>query len=263
MRTLIRSFLEWWKEFWRGIEGPELEPRFWHSHYLSHRATHHVLARLGHHLNGVVIDIGAGTGTGAAYLDHGYTDYFPTDLSSGRDPNDRHISLKSVRVMQNCSAYDLPFSDSSFGGAMMLMVLEHLENPKIALSEAFRTLAPGGKFLASTPFAFPVHGAPYDFRRWTPAGLESEFRAVGFDIEECVACGGLFSSLALNWNLGWRYSVVESGRLTSLLVTLGLPLCLIVQGTINLLALILDRLDSRRVLPLAIVILARKPEEAL
>ena len=105
VRHVLGRMLACWIAFWRSLEGSELEPRIWHSHYLSHRVSRDVLKRLGNRLKGRVIDIGAGTGHGEVYLGKDVTTYYPTDLPSGRDVNDRHISRKGkapVRLHFRC-----------------------------------------------------------------------------------------------------------------------------------------------------------------
>ena len=44
-----------------------------------------------------------------------------------------------------------PFQDSQFEGAVCIEVLEHLYDPKFAVAEIYRTLTPGGLFIASVP----------------------------------------------------------------------------------------------------------------
>jgi SAM-dependent methyltransferase len=261
IRRFFGQILAAWVAFWRHIEGPELEPPIWHSHYLSHRVSSDFLKTLGNRLRGVIIDIGAGTGHGETYLDTGKTTYFPTDLPTGRDANDVTISRKGKTPVHYCSVYDLPFPTNNFGGGLILMVLEHLEWPQNGLRELFRVVEPGGLVLVSTPYAFPVHGAPFDFRRWTPVGLAAELREVGFELEECIACGGAFSSVTINFHLALRYHVMNRGpKFFRMLAASFLPLILALQALSNSLALTLDRLDRSGAFPIAVVALARKPK---
>ena len=68
-------------------------------------------------------------------------------------------------------AHDLPFSSSSFDSVVAIEVLEHLNQPKLAITEVFRVLKPGGCFLSSVPFMFHIHGHPQDYNRFTEDGL--------------------------------------------------------------------------------------------
>jgi SAM-dependent methyltransferase len=247
----LADWLRAWRSVWRSLEGPELEPRLWHSHFLTVHHTRRLLQRLGSGLRGRVIDIGAGSGYGARYLNPQCTEYLPTDLPSGRSASDLSISKQGREPLVHCSIYDIPFEDAAFDGAMLLNVLEHLEDPHRGLTELGRVLKSEGSLLFVVPFAFPIHGAPHDFRRWTSYGLAVEFESAGFQLQELHSCGGTVSSLALNLALHWRYEAHALVLLT--------PLLIVFQGVLNVLALIADSLlPSAKLLPLAYVGLARK-----
>ncbi|GEP41461.1 class I SAM-dependent methyltransferase [Brevifollis gellanilyticus] len=73
--------------------------------------------------------------------------------------------------------------DASFDLIFSTQVLEHVEDPMFYLSECRRMLKPGGVLALSTHGTFPDHGAPWDFQRWTPHGLERDVRNAGFEID--------------------------------------------------------------------------------
>jgi len=250
VKPLIRA-LRWWRDYWRLFEGPELEPRFWHSHFLSVHYSKRALSNLGSSLEGKVIDIGAGTGHGARYLNPSTTDYFPTDLPSGRSPLDASISRIGQAPLVHCSIYDLPFAAASFDGAILLNVLEHLATPTLGLAEVKRVLRPEGRLLFCVPFAFPLHGLPDDYRRWTGQGLRQELEMAGFELLELRSCGGTFASLAININLCLRYETPAFVLFT--------PFLILIQGLLNSLALLAERLAPQAsALPLAYAGLARR-----
>lgn len=68
-----------------------------------------------------------------------------------------------------------------FTGVLCSEVLEHVERPQRALSELLRVLQPGGFAVFTTLTAFPLHGYPQDYRRWTEAGLRVDLEDAGFD----------------------------------------------------------------------------------
>lgn len=75
-------------------------------------------------------------------------------------------------------AHDLaPFEDNTFDAFIAISVWEHLRKPWIAADTAARVLKPGGILMVATHFAFPVHGYPSDYGRWTDVGLEALFDA--------------------------------------------------------------------------------------
>lgn len=67
-----------------------------------------------------------------------------------------------------------------FSGVLCSEVLEHVERPQRALSELLRVLKPGGFAVFTTLTAFPLHGYPFDFRRWTEDGLRVDLEDAGF-----------------------------------------------------------------------------------
>jgi SAM-dependent methyltransferase len=74
----------------------------------------------------------------------------------------------------------LPIRSSSFDHVVAFEVMEHLAEPGIMLTEAYRVLRPGGVLTLSVPFQWWVHEAPWDFYRYTRYGLEYLLRKAGF-----------------------------------------------------------------------------------
>jgi len=74
------------------------------------------------------------------------------------------------------SVYELPFNDNEFDNVLLMVVIEHLEEPQKAILEIKRVLKPGGKILVSVPFMFPMHDTPNDFWRFTKYGLMYLFK---------------------------------------------------------------------------------------
>lgn len=84
----------------------------------------------------------------------------------------------------------LPFKDGSFDTVLCTEVLEHVTDAERAAAEMRRVLRPGGHALVTVPFLYPVHEAPYDFRRLTHFGLRSLFERHGFEVVGLEARGG-------------------------------------------------------------------------
>lgn len=74
----------------------------------------------------------------------------------------------------------IPAPDERFDIVLSTQVLEHVEDPKLYLSECARVLRPGGRLLLSTHGIMIYHPDPVDLWRWTWAGLERIVTEAGF-----------------------------------------------------------------------------------
>ena len=74
-----------------------------------------------------------------------------------------------------------------------LEVLEHVQDPKMAVDSCFYALKSGGTFIFSTPWMIPIHDRPHDYHRFTPAAL-SELTG-SFSQVQIYARGNYFDSL--------------------------------------------------------------------
>ena len=79
---------------------------------------------------------------------------------------------------------NLEFNDNSFDLVIMMEVLEHVKEPKKALSEIYRVLSHNGKLIMSTPFILGIHDEPYDYYRFTKYGLEYLLSDFKIEIQE-------------------------------------------------------------------------------
>jgi len=79
---------------------------------------------------------------------------------------------------------NLEFNDNSFDLVIMMEVLEHVKEPKKALSEIYRVLSHNGKLIMSTPFILGIHDEPYDYYRYTKYGLEYLLSDYKIEIQE-------------------------------------------------------------------------------
>jgi len=70
-------------------------------------------------------------------------------------------------------AEGLSFERESFGTVLMFELLEHLQHPDRALSEAHRILREDGLLALSVPFDYRLHGFPTDYWRFTPSGIHT------------------------------------------------------------------------------------------
>ena len=81
----------------------------------------------------------------------------------------------------------------SYDAVFLIEVLEHVENPMLALTNIKRILKFDGRLVMSTPFLFPIHDAPFDYFRYTENGLQL---LLGDFSDVCInARNGYFESI--------------------------------------------------------------------
>lgn len=73
-----------------------------------------------------------------------------------------------------------PVETESIDFVLCTETIEHVPEPAIFLSEMYRCLHKGGCILLTVPFAARWHFIPYDYWRFTPAGLNHLFEKTGF-----------------------------------------------------------------------------------
>ena len=91
------------------------------------------------------------------------------------------------------SATNIPIDDCQADVVLMTEVLEHIEEPQLALNEAARLLKPGGNLILTMPFMYQVHGDPHDFTRWTSHALIKNLKKAGFSSITLMPMGGTWS----------------------------------------------------------------------
>lgn len=112
--------------------------------------------------------------------------------------NSKYITcdlIKNKEIDVVCDAHSLPFNVESFDLVMCQEVLEHLENPQLAINEMYRVLKFEGEVVLSTRFIFPLHADPYDFYRFTSDGLKKLFHQ--FKTVNVYPAGGLPVSISM------------------------------------------------------------------
>lgn len=143
--------------------------------YFNDKAIYSFLQKNVGQLHGEVLDIGCGR-----------MRYKQTILNSGRVKKYIGLDLEAGKFSYSVPAdiywdgIKMPLADNSIDSAILFEVLEHCDDPRIVVAEAFRVLKPGGTILFSTPFLYQLHGIPFDFQRPTPFGLKKLFSDAGF-----------------------------------------------------------------------------------
>jgi SAM-dependent methyltransferase len=140
--------------------------------------------------NELLLDAGAGNFRYKELLMSKNYKYESHDFDQVFDQNSRgkHTYVSDIR--------SIPVEPNRFDVVVCTQVLEHLPDPLAAFRELARILKPSGELYLTTNLLFPVHGAPYDYFRFTNFGLEHLCQESGFSKIEIVPRGGFFSFCA-------------------------------------------------------------------
>jgi len=88
---------------------------------------------------GSVLDLGSGTGAS-------YTDLINFDVTA-LDPDEQMLSLNNFEKKVVGKGEELPFNENSFDNVLCCFVWRNVADTEKALSEVYRVLKPGGKFI--------------------------------------------------------------------------------------------------------------------
>jgi len=149
------------------------------------------------------------------------------------------------------TAYNIPAKDSEFDCALCTAVLEHLEEPKLALKECCRVLKRGGIAVYSVPFIWHLHEEPRDFFRYSKYGLKYLFEKTGFEIIEIKALSGFW----VTFGQLFVYNIYRFNRGPLRYIPIIPALGLVIQA----ISYILDRIDKTEQWTWMYMVVARKP----
>jgi ubiquinone/menaquinone biosynthesis C-methylase UbiE len=134
------------------------------------------------YVKGSMIDIGCGKKPYAPVLKSYVTEHIGVD-----HPGTLH-DKSNIDVFG--TAYEIPLESNYFDSAICTAVLEHLEEPEMAIRECHRVLKQGGVAIYSMPFIWHLHEEPRDFFRYSKYGLKYLFEKGGFQIVEMIPLSG-------------------------------------------------------------------------
>lgn len=151
------------------------------------------------------------------------------------------------------TAYSIPLESESYDTVLCTYALEHLEEPSLAISEAWRVLKPGSYAIYTVPFFWHLHEEPRDFYRYTKYGLRYLFEKNGFEIVEISALSG-FSVTFAQELVYFLYRYRRGGFIN--------PLWWIIPPIghlIQMIAYFLNKIEKTEMFTCEYIVVARKP----
>ena len=150
------SFLGVWVEIIDDIQISSIRPNLTSHGYLVIKETEKSIKEYIKY--GLILDLGAGDSRYKSLIEGQNCKYISTEFSK-----------KKVDI--RCDAHKLPFKNRSFDAILCSQVLEHLQNPGIALSEIERVLKINSTLILTVPMSIYIHEAPHDYYRFTEYGI--------------------------------------------------------------------------------------------
>ena len=146
--------------------------------------TREVINKFLPHIEGRVLDLGAGSAKYKEMILQKVSEYRSCDAEKNKNIDD------------SCDVLNLKYPPDSFDTIISTQVMEHVSNPYKMAIEIYKVLKPGGKVIVTAPFLIPMHSDPGDYFRFTVNGLSEIFKQSGFTIIESGYYGGFFMVLS-------------------------------------------------------------------
>ena len=117
-----------------------------------------------------ILDIGCGLGMYVSQFRQFSDDVYGVDI----DPDKIARASEWLPNLRVSPAEELPFEDDSFDLILLNEVIEHVDDDRRTIAEAYRVLAPGGHIVVYAPnrlYPFETHG--FFFARQIPRAVQS------------------------------------------------------------------------------------------
>jgi len=176
--------------FHKRIYQPDLFAIFFNDSYFIRKGIYKGIKHYSPHFKGKLLDFGCGRKP--------YQNLFEVESYTGVDMAREDDWTKSYADV----LYDgkrLPFENEMFDGILSTEVIEHIPDAEPAVEELFRVLKPGGKLLITVPFVWNEHGMPYDYLRYTSAGITHLLQKKGFKVKEVRKSSTFIETLFQLW----------------------------------------------------------------
>lgn len=105
------------------------------------------------------------------------------------------VEEKNPDILGDLCTLDL--GDEVYDIVVCSEVIEHLHSPHLAIDNIYKALKKGGKLIVTIPFMFPIHADPFDFVRYTKAGLRNLLKM--FDSVDVKERNSYFEAIDVLW----------------------------------------------------------------
>lgn len=137
---------------------------------------------------GSILDMGCGSAPFYEFYKKYASEVYCIDW--GNSPND--ISFIDEYCDLNSK---LPIEDENFDTIILSDVITQLENPYLALSEAYRILKPNGNLLFNCGFLYGLCERPYDYYRYSNHRIRSWADKIGYVVTVEKEYGGYLDQI--------------------------------------------------------------------
>lgn len=203
--------------------GKRLKNTILHPQWIANR--YHLISRqsLGKLHSCKILDIGSGDSDHTTLL-HSSNDIFCLDYPV---TNQRYQNTPDIFG----DACALPVGNETMDVVLLLEVLEHIGEDTQAIHSIKNVLKKGGRLYLSLPFLYPIHDAPYDFRRFTIHGIRHSLQKQGLKILNERSHGNSLVTAMQLMNLSLLEIIRDTGKKSQVIgffmLLIFYPLCLL------------------------------------
>lgn len=219
--------------------------------YLNHKQLHKSILKSLPYISGVCTDIGSGHSIYKKFIFPYVDEYISVDKESIH----QHMFKTSQETFINADIKDLPFSNDSIDTVILTQVLEHIDDPFLAMNEIQRIMKKNGILLLSVPFIYQAHATPYDYFRFSEYTLRKLLSDYNYEIIE-FHYQGYFGTAIISIINGFIWTLSSKNKFFRNIILL--PFLLLIFSINNIFGLLLDKIKLKEFTPNFFIIAKKK-----